>query len=581
MTIQELQIKLNEQKNRIGLVSGTAKINEYDSTEHNISAKISPQNWGIEISIRKGFDPIQDKRQKAYAKKKKIINGLETIVLQVGGLHEPAHWELPVDSKKGCPYDVYWHDKILESVKNALPENKKEQADYVTNAFEDTIINPRCKEWNGDFSGQVLFWDWEGISAKEKGIKNYPLFYEAFVKLNMHLFGDGLDKALLKRHYSNDTKVDKAVSKVIKELDLPENINDTSQLFNKENWQNMAGIFAKNLADLLDEYPKLRLSAFSQNGQVSEQDKQPAGNGIEQKVGTRQGKEDIAYGRYSAGEKQSTNITSYEQLDSLYRRLARGIPVEVEAITKEQSLPIGPLTLRAYDPDKDMPHKIKVSKLFANDKGLTLGVPAQEITIQHKSKVQRKSFPDFKLVVLDNSGSMAEGLDGNHGNTSFIPWGDKSKYHYALLGFYGIENFLQQQGIAQYINHGISLFSSSTRYKEGEFVNIDQIRKFALAPEFGNTRLDASDLVRALNGRESFVLSISDGAIENWGSEKANFKKLAENNYFAHIQIGGGNNFTRDLESWGLPVFYVNSGEDLSKLMVHTAKDTYRRFTSQ
>jgi hypothetical protein len=582
MSIQDLQIKLNEQKNRIGLVSGTAKVSEYDLTEHNVSARISTTDWGIEISVRKGFDPIQDKRQKAYAKKKKITDGLETVVLQVGGLHEPAHWELPFSSERGCPYDVYNHDRILEAVKTALPEDKKGQASYVVNAFEDMIINPRCKEWNGDFSGQVLFWDWEGLSAKEKGMPNYSPFYEAFVKLNMHLFGDGSDKALLKRHYTNDRKVDAAVKKVIKELSLPENIKDTSQLFRKSEWPNMAGIFARNLVDLLETSPTERLSAFSQNGSGDrQQDKQPAGNGIEQKMGTKQGKEDVAYGRYASGEERSPNITDYEQLDSLYRRLARGIPVEVEAITKEQTLPIGPLSLKPYDEERDLPSKIKASRLFATDAGLTFGVPAQQITIQHRSKVQRKSFPDFKLVVLDNSGSMAEGIDGNQGNTSFIPWGDRSKYHFALLGFYGIENFLQQQGVAQYISHGVSLFSSSTRYKEGQYTDIDQIRKFALAPEFGSTRLNASDLMKALNGRESFVLSISDGAIENWSSEKGNFKKLAENNYFAHIQLGGSTDFTRDLESWGLPVSYVHSGEDLSRLMVNTAKNTYRRFTSQ
>ena len=65
--------------------------------------------------VKKGFNPIADKRQKAYARKKKIQDGLETLLTHVGILHEPAHWELPVDSGKGCPFDVYWHDKILES----------------------------------------------------------------------------------------------------------------------------------------------------------------------------------------------------------------------------------------------------------------------------------------------------------------------------------------------------------------------------------------------------------------------------------------------------------------------------------
>ena len=173
MNINQLRQKLYEQKNRIGLVGGTIKINEYDEAEQNVTAHISPEGWNIEISVKKGFDPIRDRRQKAYARKKKIIDGLETLLTHVGVLHEPAHWELPVDSGRGCPFDVYNHDKILEAVKQALPEDKKQHASYVANAFEDMIINPRCREYNGDFSGQVLFWDNEGLTCREKGLSNF------------------------------------------------------------------------------------------------------------------------------------------------------------------------------------------------------------------------------------------------------------------------------------------------------------------------------------------------------------------------------------------------------------------------
>ena len=154
---KEIERKLIEQKNRIGLVGGSLKLKVYDEADHNVSAHITTEGWNIEISVRKGFTPISDRRQKAYAKKKKIENGLETLLTHVGVLHEPCHWELPVDSEKGCPYDIYNHDKILEAVKQALPENKKSYASYVANAFEDLIINPRCKEFNEDFSGQILF----------------------------------------------------------------------------------------------------------------------------------------------------------------------------------------------------------------------------------------------------------------------------------------------------------------------------------------------------------------------------------------------------------------------------------------
>ena len=190
--INNIKQKLYEQKNQIGLVGGTIEIQEYDEIDHTIMAGISPKDWSTKISIRKGFNPIKDKRQKAYARAKKIQDSLEKIILDIG-LHECSHWEIPVDSGKGCPYNEYWHDKIVEAVKQNLPANKQNQTSYVANAFEDTIINPRGREWrkeqNNDFSGQVLFWDWERLTLKEKGLEHFTPAYEAFIKLNMHLWG--------------------------------------------------------------------------------------------------------------------------------------------------------------------------------------------------------------------------------------------------------------------------------------------------------------------------------------------------------------------------------------------------------
>ncbi len=567
---------LNRTKNKIGLVNGSLKLNEYDDTESNVTAHINPKNWNIEITLNKNFNPITDKRQKAYARKKGIEDG-KRVLLEGILLHELAHWELPFNSNYGCPYDAYNHDKILEAVKQSLPEDKQSQASYVANAFEDLMINPRVREFNEDFSGQVLFWDDQGLQCKKQGQDHYTKFYEAFVKLNMHLFGDNTDKALLKRHYSKDKQVEKAVEQTIQELNLQENIQDTSVLFRKESWPEMASIFAKTMASLLEEAPTEKLSAYSGEGNGN-QDKQE-GNGVEQKTATREGKEEIAYGRYKSDEKLSSNITSYEQLDSLYRMLARAIPVNVEAMTKKHSLAITPLTFRPFDQEKDNIRKIKPTKLFLNEDGITFGYEKEPLTITEKSKIQRRSFPDFKMVVLDNSGSMAQGIDGNQGKTNTIPWGDNSKYHYALLGFYGIESFLQMQGIAQYIGHGLSLFSNSTRYQESNFTDLKRLRELALSPEFENTRLDADTLLKALKGRESFVLSLSDGEIGNWDSAKEKFHELASKNYFAHIQIGSKNEFTQYLDENNFPVFYVNSGDELSKLMVNVANDTYKQFT--
>lgn len=599
--IQKLNYELNKQVKKAGLVNAKAKVQEFDDAEHNISAHIDRRNWQIEVNIKSGYEPIQDSRQKAYAKVKKIQDGLETIVLQVGSLHEVAHWELPYGSKKGCPFDAYNHDKILEAVKNGLPENKKEHANYVTNMFEDTIINPRCKEYNGDFSGQILFWDRVGLEADKKTEqKGFPDYYEAFVKVNLHLFGDEYDKSFLKRHYGNrnilkkvtnklpGADVDSVVEKIVNDLELKP-INEkqnTDYLFEKQNWPEMARKYAKAISVLLDDSPKLRLSAYDSGEQNQgqgngQEQKQPSGNGVEQKAKTKEGKEQIVYGRYGSGEKQSSNFESFEQLDSLYQRLAKDIPVKVEAITRDSAMEISPLNYRAFDSEKDNPLKIKTSKFFFNEEGFNFAYPNQPLTIDYKQKIQRKSFPNFKMVVIDNSGSMKDGINGDKGSTNFIPWGDKSKYHFALLGYYGIENFLQKQGISPYIEHGVSLFSDSTRFKKGNYNDLINIRKLLLSPDWKNTYLDAGTLKQALDGKKSFMLSISDGQISNWDSEKSEIKKLTEQNYYAHIQLGSETSMVKDLKSWGVPVFYVNSGNDLSKLMVDITKNTYHPFVQE
>ena len=125
----------------------------------------------------------------------------------------------------------------------------------------------------------------------------------------------------------------------------------------------------------------------------------------------------------------------------------------------------------------------------------------------------------------------------------------------------------------------MSVFSSQTRYMEAGFNGLDQVRRLALSPDWGSTNLDANVLKESLRGRESFALSISDGEIGNWDAVKGDFQESVRGNYYAHIQVGGETEFTRDLKSWGVPVFQVTSGEQLSKLMVDVTKNAYGRFT--
>ena len=87
-----------------------------------------------------------------------------------------------------------------------------------------------------------------------------------------------------------------------------------------------------------------------------------------------------------------------------------------------------------------------------------------------------------------------------------------------------------------------------------------------------------STLRKAVQGDDTFLLSLSDGDLHNWGQIKNDYKALVTGCAAAHIQIGGKNRFSRDLESWGIPVYYVQGGDDLTHLMVKVASDKYKGY---
>ena len=109
-----------------------------------------------------------------------------------------------------------------------------------------------------------------------------------------------------------------------------------------------------------------------------------------------------------------------------------------------------------------------------------------------------------------------------------------------------------------------------------------KIHEFLLSPDFGgNTQLNASVLKEALEGKESFVLSLSDGEIGDWDTERDAIRELQKKVYWAHIQIGPATAVTRDLKSWGVNVSYVNKGDDLASAMINVTKKNYDRFVRQ
>ena len=174
---------------------------------------------------------------------------------------------------------------------------------------------------------------------------------------------------------------------------------------------------------------------------------------------------------------------------------------------------------------------------------------------------------------MDRSGSMALSPDNdtNVGDVTFIPWGDKSKYHFSLKGYFGIDNFFERQGIAQYIESSVLGFSGEDVIKGKS----EKVARSLLENPFGGTSLDISGLERELE-ENALVLSISDGELSLNKKEKERFEKKIQNSDYAHIQIGNETSFSSYLKEINVPVISVKGDDDLSSAMVSFVSNRYR-----
>src|SRR3989344_4076794 len=431
-----LKEKLNQKKNEIGLV-GT-RLNFLRPREGKGISEHITHTWDeIVIQIKKGLNLAPDEETKAYLRKLRIQDPVEAVATDLL-YHGCGHRELPINTQLGCPFTIQYHDQILNGVTRALQEKGKQGlAAYVTNAFEDVIDNVNARK-HTRHSGQILFWNNEAIENQGK----FQAFYEAFVKLNLTLWGASEDATLLRRFFANTPEIAKAIAQYKQVLKSPlrtstllrlfERERPFAQLFNQAHWEHLAYQFAYATADLLDDQKKMRL-CFGSSDETT-WDKQ---------MKLPQTQEELVFGRYKAGTGLSAHTDPLLQLDALYRKISRAIPVKTTSFTEATTIPIVHFG-RENISDEGLRSGQKIKGIGFTEEGeLTLKVSRHTINHPVTYKVHPRDFPKLKVTLLDTSGSMAlsPNEDENIGDTSCIPWGDNSKYHYALQGLYGIDNF--------------------------------------------------------------------------------------------------------------------------------------------
>lgn len=586
--IQGLEQRLDEVRTQEGLIGGTLKVKAVKPDTGHLSAHINLRKWGAEFCIDPDWE--LDKRTRKYSEKK----GVAEPIVEVGKdmiRHEVKHWDK-------CPYDIYGQDTILDSVNRALQdrevlkeateEQREEITGYVANMFTDLVVNSNCRD-EGALTGFPIFFYDQGTS---NGGSFNPL-YEFHVRLNLGVWGDKADRRLVSRFYTKDKDLGKKIKQLAHETKRRLHIGDlnleetVSTLNDSESWSAKAYDFASLVAPLIQGgAPSEKLSPTSKyNKQPEREDLGPDPSSFDDEIKDRDNRKKIVLNRHNNGKPLPSYMGETEAFDYLYNALATEMAIKAKTQKDGWKLPLVTANEEPFNPEEHSPSDIDLSRLGVDTeskimKNINFRVPVHHHTIQIPYSRGKERFPDI-MYLFDASGSMI--LNNNNEQpeqTPSIPWGDESRYHFALLGVYGSLKWLQQKGIAPYIRYNTTLFGDTTRSSGWhDYSNIERTKQNLFnVPNSASTRLDTEVLQRHLKRDPAVVIMLSDGGIHNWGEVREDFRRISSPHYLSLVQMGPPTLATEDIKSWGKPIYMVENAEDMRGLIVDLTKQSTKKY---
>ncbi|MFC1723261.1 hypothetical protein ACFL0V_03920 [Nanoarchaeota archaeon] len=592
-----LEKDLDRLKNRLGLSKRPVIVDFVSDNDDPVTVSTDPLNHQITITISQDWAP--DKTLKRYLKAKKIAK--PKVVLARDLLyHAAAHTGLP--DTRACPRTTAIHDLIIDSVVKARydkgydRDEKKER--IIAHSFEDLVANYLQKSYT-DNSGLVLYY----YDKAKHGLSD---FMQAFVKTNLFLWGDKHDKRILRPFFDEKEEVSLAVREIAQVFKLNSSETVHKDLVNPDQWHRMAYEFTLAICGLLpNNSTSDNPSVLSYDANAAIQDKKPNDhiseglcelssslddNVFDQELETD--KDDIVAERFDSGKGKPSYMDDYIYLDTLYRSLARNIPLKVDIPSEAQCFPVAHFGFQPFDQEKHDYRRIKLSRFGIDPDGkVQLLTHRGDIEIQADYHTGISELPPIRIVHLDTSGSMQEPINRNRRHYTINPfvktgqWDERSKYHHALIGKWGIDAYLDSKGYSDLIDTRLINFSCSAIASDRECLrNRSEENKLALSPQFRGTNLSIQTLENCLE-RRCFVISLSDGGFSNWHgmydnstSTKDKFLEIIQPHAFAHIQMGPSSEFTNDLEAWGFPVYFVDENNPIEFLMLDITKSYYDSF---
>lgn len=525
----------------VGQISG-----ENSLKENEIELYISPEFKLDARSIK--FLEEEDKEPNVFS-----------IAVDIGR-HEIGHWEFPKYSKMGCPYDWFLAERIINGTNKGLPGKHRSFRDYVANAFMDIVDNlnvaAHLRERGENFAGMVWFYYDQGSA-----VGGYSPFYDFFVRIQEDLWMNEREREFLKPYHTSDSslslKIEKCKEIFFDELDLKNGIENLEYnlliLMMRNMWELQAETFAKIASELLPYGIKELLTGGESVKKESR---------FGRKLKDPEFLKKVIRKRWESGEREPSYLTKMEALSHLYRELSKDIPIKACDFTDNYEFP-----LVGYG--KKSSNEIS-KKIGIDDEGNAIFLePKHWWKIQIPVKRGTGGVPNIYFLI-DCSESMSKPERGRRiGN-----WYSDSKYHYALLGFYGIINFLTRNNILPN-RIALTLFSTYSKsiiiYPEG----IQKAEYLLFEPQFNDTLIDLNQVknISEKLGKHVMIM-ISDGDIHNWDDVKKEMIDIMKKNYSAFISIKEKNKPYRDLGGVA-KVFYVENEKDISKVMLDFVEESY------
>ena len=494
---------------------------------------------------------------------------------------------------KGCPRNLDLSTRLIfEPIVEVLTEKgfSLEDAHYLENALEDDILHSDLSP-AFDLSGISYFFEEVGRSTPNR---KFTPFYESHVRTNLMLWGSKSQLIRSKEFFTEDNETKERIKKAIDEFTeksgladlrvslstakspavLQERLRVRSYLNDEGNWPKIARAYAEAFSSLMTPSYAMALPNHSGSGTKGResQDSSKEGNEFQKQRKNREYKRGRIESVYKSGSNPPKWIDSFEAMDLLYEGLARKLAFDVKTFTESSTMPVLRFGERAYRPGVDSLSDIT----FGFDERAKLAIRKRPFSIDMTYPIKQSSigFPKARLVFLDTSGSMARDFNGGKeiGSTNLVPWGDRSKYHGALVEWYGFLEWLKENHILE--RTGISLVNFSGKTLVGE--GLEEAKKQALTPQFGVTKLDSSQIGKVFGGKGMFISTISDGSIDNWRMVSSQFLKGVSENYYVHLQLGKENGMCQDIRQAGGHVEVIKTADDLRGRTIKLADKFYR-----